>query len=154
MTTSDNIEALRQLLEFSDARKYYHNAGYLRHHQNPCWISKPPQKISYTQYGDEYCFVEATCPDGSQYGIQAFGDEAIALYTKANRCILWQFRTIAGRLRCACRCCREKPPRSRAFGVSSLGIEREAARGEGVTRQDVSTAVRLQVGNDLGAIFG
>jgi len=88
MTKNDSIEALRKLLEFSDAIKYYHNAGYLHHHQNPCWISKPPQKISYTQHGDEYCFVEVTCPDGSQYGIQAFGDEAIALYTKANRCIM------------------------------------------------------------------
>jgi hypothetical protein len=58
------------------------------HHQDPCWISKPPQKVSYTQYGEEYWIVEVTCPDGSQYGIQAFGDEAIALYTEANRCIM------------------------------------------------------------------
>jgi len=86
MSQKDSLEALRQLLELTDARKYFHDAGYSHNHLDRCWISKPPQKVSYTLYGEEYCFVEVTCPDGSQYGIQAFGDEAIALYTEANRC--------------------------------------------------------------------
>ena len=30
--------------------------------------------------GIEYYFVEVTCNDGIQYGIQAFGEEALALY--------------------------------------------------------------------------
>jgi YHS domain-containing protein len=88
MSPKDSLDALRQLLELGGARKDYHDVGYSHHHQDHCWISNPPQKVSYTQYGEEYCFVEVTCPDGSQYGIQAFGDEAIALYTKANRCIM------------------------------------------------------------------
>jgi hypothetical protein len=88
MSQKDSLEALRRLLEFSDARKYYQDAGYLHHRQDPCWLSKPPQKVSYTQYGEEYCFVEVTWPDGSRYGIHAFGDETIALYTEANRCIM------------------------------------------------------------------
>jgi hypothetical protein len=57
-------------------------------HDAPCYITKRPQRISYTQDGIEYCFVEITCPDGVQYGIQAFGDEAIALYIEANRCFM------------------------------------------------------------------
>jgi hypothetical protein len=44
--------------------------------------------MCYKMLLEEYCFVEVTCPDGSQYGIQAFRDEAIALYTEANRCIM------------------------------------------------------------------
>ena len=38
--------------------------------------------------GEEYCFVEVTCEHGVQYGIQAFGDEAIALYIESNRCTM------------------------------------------------------------------
>jgi hypothetical protein len=56
---------------------------------NPCcWITKHPHRIHYTLEGEEYCFVEVTCKDGVQYGIQAFGDEAVALYIEANRCYL------------------------------------------------------------------
>ena len=32
--------------------------------------------------GIEYYFVEVTCKDGIQYGIQAFGEEAVALYNE------------------------------------------------------------------------
>jgi hypothetical protein len=35
--------------------------------------------------GVEYYFVEVTCNDGIQYGIQAYGDEARALYKETNR---------------------------------------------------------------------
>ena len=54
----------------------------------PCCITKRPQRISYTENGEEYCFVEVTCEHGVQYGIQAFGDEAIALYIESNRCTM------------------------------------------------------------------
>ena len=55
---------------------------------NRCWITKHPDRIHYTLEGEEYCFVEVTCKDGVQYGIQAFGDEALALYLEANRCYM------------------------------------------------------------------
>jgi hypothetical protein len=35
--------------------------------------------------GIEYCFVEVTCNDGTQYGLQAYG-EANQLYKEAYRC--------------------------------------------------------------------
>jgi hypothetical protein len=33
--------------------------------------------------GIEYCFVEVTCSDGTQYGLQASGEEANQLYKEA-----------------------------------------------------------------------
>ena len=35
--------------------------------------------------GIEYCFVEVTCSDGTQYG-QDYGEEANQLYKEAYRC--------------------------------------------------------------------
>ena len=37
--------------------------------------------------GIEYYFVEVTCNDGIQYGIQAFGEEALALYDETMNLI-------------------------------------------------------------------
>jgi hypothetical protein len=76
-----SIDVLQKLLIFDD------NKEKIRRN-TPCYITKRPQRISYTQDGIEYCFVEITCSDGVQYGIQAFGDEAIALYIEANRCFM------------------------------------------------------------------
>ena len=76
-----SLDALQKLLISND------NNEKVRYN-TPCYITKRPQRISYTKDGIEYCFVEITCPDGSQYGIQAFGDEAIALYIEANRCFM------------------------------------------------------------------
>jgi hypothetical protein len=33
--------------------------------------------------GIEYCFIEVTCSDGTQYGLQAYGEEAKELYREA-----------------------------------------------------------------------
>ena len=76
------VDALQKLLVSNNNERK--GGGY----NTPCYITKRPQRISYTKDGIEYCFVEITCPDGSQYGIQAFGDEAIALYIEANRCFM------------------------------------------------------------------
>jgi hypothetical protein len=38
--------------------------------------------------GIEYCFIEVTCCDGTQYGLQAYGEEAKELYKEAHRCIM------------------------------------------------------------------
>jgi hypothetical protein len=81
MMVQSSVDALQRLLIFNEKEE---KIGY----NSPCYITKRPQRISYTQDGIEYCFVEITCRDGFQYGIQAFGDEAIALYIEANRCFM------------------------------------------------------------------
>jgi hypothetical protein len=76
-----SINALHNLLILGDQ---YDTDGI----PNSCWITKHPYRIHYTSEGEEYCFVEVTCKHGVQYGIQAFGDEAVALYIEANRCYM------------------------------------------------------------------
>jgi hypothetical protein len=82
----NSIDAIRQLLNLGD-RKCYH------HIHHPCYITKRPQRFSYTKNGEEYCFVEVTCEDDVQYGIQAFGSEALELWIEANRCIMCGVRS-------------------------------------------------------------
>ena len=53
-----------------------------------CRITKTSNEISYMRNGIEYCFVEVTCSDGTQYGLQAYGEEANQLYKEACRCIM------------------------------------------------------------------
>jgi hypothetical protein len=73
MVINSSVDALGELLILTeDKEKIKYNAT--------CHITNLPQKISHTKDGIEYYFVEVTCRDNSQYGIQAFGDEAIALY--------------------------------------------------------------------------
>jgi hypothetical protein len=38
--------------------------------------------------GVEYYSVEVSCDDGSQYGIQAYGDEDIDLYKEIHKCYM------------------------------------------------------------------
>jgi hypothetical protein len=45
-----------------------------------CHITRKSQNISHMGNGIEYYSVEVTCENGSQYGIQAYGDEPIDLY--------------------------------------------------------------------------
>ena len=53
-----------------------------------CHITKKSQNISNMRNGVEYCSVEVTCDDGSQYGIQAYGGEAIDLYREIYKCCM------------------------------------------------------------------
>jgi hypothetical protein len=50
-----------------------------------CSITKIPQGIPQMINGIEYCAIEITCDDGTQYGIQAHGEEAIELHKEALR---------------------------------------------------------------------
>jgi hypothetical protein len=85
MYYANSIAALQQLLfcgppnakEEGDSKKNIH-----------CHITKKSENISYVRYGIEYCSIEVTCDDGSQYGIQAFGDEAIDLYKEIYKCCM------------------------------------------------------------------
>jgi hypothetical protein len=53
-----------------------------------CKITRTPQSITYMRNGLEYCFIEVTCDDGAQYGIQTYGEEAKELYKEAHRCFM------------------------------------------------------------------
>jgi hypothetical protein len=48
-------------------------------------ITKSSGVVSVLTNGMPYFFVEVTCQDGSQYGIPAYGDEAIELHKEAKR---------------------------------------------------------------------
>jgi hypothetical protein len=48
-----------------------------------CRITKLSYSVSRLENGIEYCLVEVTCDDGEQYGIQAFGGEAVQLHKEA-----------------------------------------------------------------------
>ena len=44
-----------------------------------CQITEISTSLSYLINGIEYTFVEITCSDGIQYGLQAYGKEALEL---------------------------------------------------------------------------
>ena len=60
--------ALRDLLQL--------NGG---HSGSRCRITKLSRDVSHLENGIKCFFVEVTCDGGEQFGIQAFGDEAVEL---------------------------------------------------------------------------
>ena len=50
-----------------------------------CRITKLSHSGSRLENGIEYCLLEVTCDNGEQYGIQAFGGEAVQLHQEALR---------------------------------------------------------------------
>ena len=48
-------------------------------------ITRYPQMLRILDNGVEHYFVEVTCDDGIQYGLQAYGKEAIALYKETMK---------------------------------------------------------------------
>jgi hypothetical protein len=88
----NSITALQQLL-FSGSPLTSTNAeeeesGSSNKKNIHCHVTKKSQNISHMRNGIEYCSVEVTCDDGSQYGIQAYGDEAIDLYKEIHKCFM------------------------------------------------------------------
>jgi hypothetical protein len=69
-----SIDALRELLFFP---------SNLSH--NSCSITKIPQNLSKLSNGSDYCLIEITCDNSIQYGLQAFGEEAVKLHKEATR---------------------------------------------------------------------
>jgi hypothetical protein len=69
----DSVHALRELIRSES------DEGSSR----ACHITKLSHNVSRLKNGIEYCLVEVTCDDGEQYGIQAFGEEAIQLHKEA-----------------------------------------------------------------------
>jgi hypothetical protein len=50
-----------------------------------CRITKIPENIYQMTDGIEYYAVEVTCKDSTQYGIQAYGQEAIEMHKEVRR---------------------------------------------------------------------
>jgi hypothetical protein len=50
-------------------------------------ITKISTSLTVLENGIEYSFVEVTCSDGIQYGLQAYGNEAIELNKVAQEII-------------------------------------------------------------------
>jgi hypothetical protein len=71
---NSSVHALQRLLSTSLSSPSAH-----------CRITKIPQVIPHMINGIEYCAIEITCDDGPQYGIQAYGEEAIELHKEALR---------------------------------------------------------------------
>lgn len=46
---------------------------------NSCHVSEISTSLSQLANGIDYSFVEVTCSDGLQYGLQAYGNEALEL---------------------------------------------------------------------------
>ena len=88
MRYNNSVDALRQLLEFSEEetnRKYASEENTVSSSSASCSITQAYEDILYSANGAAYYFVEVTCSDGIQYGIQAYGEEARALYKEVNR---------------------------------------------------------------------
>jgi hypothetical protein len=66
-----SVDALRDLLSAEDVSSH------------KCKVSKVCKNISHLLNGVDYSFVEVTCDDGMQYGLQAYGDEATTLHKEA-----------------------------------------------------------------------
>ncbi len=76
-----SIEALQQLLHLGTPDGKI--SDEIKNIVVGCRITKISNDISYMRNGIEYCFVEVTCSDETQYGLQAYG-EANQLYKEAN----------------------------------------------------------------------
>ena len=50
-------------------------------------ITRYPERLRILENGVEHYFVEVTCEDGFQYGLQAYGEEAIALYKETMKTV-------------------------------------------------------------------
>src|SRR5436309_1694178 len=90
MRYNNSVDALRQLLELTEEEetncKYASEENIVSSSSSAsCSITQAYEDIFYSANGAAYYFVEVTCSDGIQYGIQAYGEEARALYKEVNR---------------------------------------------------------------------
>jgi hypothetical protein len=86
MYYANSIAALQQLLFSGPPPNAEERDGSKKNVH--CHITKKSQNIGHAINGIEYCSVEVTCDNGSQYGIQAYGDEAIDLYKEIYKCCM------------------------------------------------------------------
>jgi hypothetical protein len=81
----NSIDALQQLLDSRYKKRDKQDEEDYTYNNISCQITKISDKITYMTNGLKYYFVEVTCSDGIQYGIQAYGDEAEDLYKEARK---------------------------------------------------------------------
>ena len=79
-----SVEALQQLLHLETPDRKI--GDKMKNSIAGCQITKTFNEISYMRNRIEYCFVEVTFSDGTQYGLQAYGEEVNQLYKEAYRC--------------------------------------------------------------------
>ena len=48
-------------------------------------ITRYPEKLRKLDNGVEHYFVKVTCNDGIQYGLQAYGEEAVSLFKETMK---------------------------------------------------------------------
>ena len=78
----DSVQALRELIRPSvEGRVGIENKDYTH-------FSITRTSLSYMRNGLKHYFVEVTCDDKKQYGIEAYGDEADELYKYVHRLIM------------------------------------------------------------------
>jgi hypothetical protein len=83
-----SIGALQQILLYSPTRNG-NNDGKVSNMDKSstfCSISDFPNNILYIGNGEEYYHLELVCNDDTEYGIQAYGEEAKALYREVKEC--------------------------------------------------------------------
>jgi hypothetical protein len=82
----NSIHALQHLLQsggHNDKECHIKNTKTVN-----CQITRTSQHVYHLRNGIEYCFVEVTCDDCTQYGLQAYGEEAMKLYNEVYKCIM------------------------------------------------------------------
>ena len=83
-----SIGALQQILLYRPTRNG-NNDGKVSNMDKSstfCSISNSPNNILYMGNGEEYYHLELVCNDDTEYGIQAYGEEAKALYREVKEC--------------------------------------------------------------------
>jgi hypothetical protein len=88
----NSIGALKQILLCDSRRQTNPNDNdkvggntNLLSSSSVCLIKRIPNSILYTGNGEEYYHLELICNDDTEYLIQAYGEEAKALYREVNR---------------------------------------------------------------------
>jgi hypothetical protein len=83
----NSIDALQRLMQsrYKKRGKREQEEDNYKCNKVSCQITKMSNNISYLTNGLKYYCVEVTCSDGIQYGIQAYGEEAVDLYNVAHR---------------------------------------------------------------------
>lgn len=59
--------------------RYGNSIDALHGLRNSCQIADISTSLSHLANGVEYSYVEVTCSDGMQYGLQVYGNEALEL---------------------------------------------------------------------------
>ena len=81
-----SIGALQQILLYRPTRNDNNDSKVTSMDKSStfCSISNAPNNILHMGNGEEYYHLELVCKDDTEYGIQAYGEEAKALYREVK----------------------------------------------------------------------